>query len=257
MIERLSNLERIAEILVSKFGGSVNAWVIEASTFNGPFAVYKDFIPTVNSWGEPKSYNPKGFPASVSTVTLLLNCLQQAKHFISRRHEDSYEAGVPLPYLPQPKTLILGFSKGGTVLNQLVSELGMDGGPVNIHEGQNQMIPRSKESLLDSIAEIHYVDVGLNSAGAYINEGDVIERLSKRLMQRASGIRFVLHGTPRQWCDSRRVWIKCEKEKLLQLLRLGAQSSGGKLQVCERFYFADKPPSLQMHFEVIENLEVS
>lgn len=77
VIDRLSNLQRIAEILVSKFGGSINAWVIEASTFSGPFAVYKDFIPTVNSWGEPKSYNPTGFPASASTITLLSNCLQE------------------------------------------------------------------------------------------------------------------------------------------------------------------------------------
>ncbi|KAF7138392.1 hypothetical protein RHSIM_Rhsim07G0035200 [Rhododendron simsii] len=275
VIDRLSNLQRIAEILVSKFGGSINAWVIEASTFSGPFAVYKDFIPTVNSWGEPKSYNPTGFPASASTFTLLSNCLQEAKHLISQRHEERYEAGVPSSYLPQPKTLVLGFSKGGTVLNQLVTELGfsaakstenptkvnkelLDVGPVSIQEGKrNQIILGSKESLLDSIAEIHYVDVGLNSAGAYVNEGDVIERLSKSLAQRASGIRFVLHGTPRQWCDSRRVWIKDEKEKMLELLKLGAQTSGGKLLVCERFYFADKPPNLQMHFEVIENLEVS
>lgn len=200
----------------------------------------------------------------------------QAKHLISRRHEERYEAGVPLSYLPQPKTLIVGFSKGGTVLNQLVTELGfsaakssenptevnkerLNEGPVNIQEGKKvQIIPESKERLLDSIAEIHYVDVGLNSSGAYINEGDVIEKLSKSLVQRASGIRFVLHGTPRQWCDSRRVWIKEEKEKMLELLKLGAQTSGGgKLLVGERFYFADKSPNLQMHFEVIEKLEVS
>ena len=78
MIERLSDLQRIAEILVSKFESSVNAWVVEASTFNVPFAVSKDFIPSVNIWGEPKSYNPTGFPASTSTVNLLLNCLKES-----------------------------------------------------------------------------------------------------------------------------------------------------------------------------------
>lgn len=75
VIERLSNIEQIAEILVSKFGGSVNAWVVEASTFNGPFAVYKDFIPSVNQLGEPKSYSHNGFPASASIVSLLSNCM--------------------------------------------------------------------------------------------------------------------------------------------------------------------------------------
>lgn len=77
VIERLSDLQNIAKILVSKFGGSINAWVVEASVFNGPFAVYKDFIPSVNQRGEPKSYSPIGFPASRTTVSLLSDCLEE------------------------------------------------------------------------------------------------------------------------------------------------------------------------------------
>ncbi|KAK1560929.1 hypothetical protein Q3G72_032435 [Acer saccharum] len=46
VIEKLSDLQKIAEILVSKFGSSFSAWVIEASDFNGPFAVYNDFVPS-------------------------------------------------------------------------------------------------------------------------------------------------------------------------------------------------------------------
>ncbi|KAA8520449.1 hypothetical protein F0562_014705 [Nyssa sinensis] len=273
VIERLSDLERIAEILVSKFGGSLNAWVIEASTFNGPFAVYKDFIPSVNRWGEPKSYSETGFPASASTISLLSHCLKEAKKIISGRHKESFQVGVSASSFCQPKTFILGFSKGGTVLNQLVTELGSaevksTEHPTNLNEqltngdlvnipAENQIIPNSKEILLNSIAEIHYVDVGLNSAGAYLTDGDVIERLSKRLVLGAAGIRFFLHGTPRQWCDSRRALIRNEKDKLVQLLESQGQRSGGKLRVCERFYFADKSPSLQMHFEIIEILDVS
>ncbi|KAK1560902.1 hypothetical protein Q3G72_032095 [Acer saccharum] len=68
---------------------------------------------------------------------------------------------------------------------------------------ETHIIPRTKENLLNSTVEIHYADVGLNSAGAYINERKVIERISKRLAEESRVIRFVLHGTPRQWCDSR------------------------------------------------------
>jgi hypothetical protein len=57
VVERLSGLQKIAEILGSKFGGCVNAYVIEATVFNGRFSVYKDFIPPVNGYGEPKSYS--------------------------------------------------------------------------------------------------------------------------------------------------------------------------------------------------------
>ncbi|CAK7347730.1 unnamed protein product [Dovyalis caffra] len=267
VIERLSDLQKIAEILVSKFGGCVNAYVIEAPVFNGPFAVYKDFIPSVNRYGEPKSYNPVGMPASNSTVTVLLNCLKEAKKVISRREQEPLCNNVSASSFNRPKTYILGFSKGGTVLNQLVAELGSlevqshmkpqpaSGEFSNVQE-EIQIIPIAKEGLLNSISEIHYVDVGLNSPGAYITNHDVIERISKRLMQGALGIRFVLHGTPRQWCDSNRVLIRNEKDKLLHLLVSEARTSGGKLQVCEKFYFGDRPPDLQMHFEIIENIDV-
>ena len=44
MIERLSNLQKLSEIGLSNLGSFINAWVTEASVFNEPFAVYKDFI---------------------------------------------------------------------------------------------------------------------------------------------------------------------------------------------------------------------
>lgn len=271
-IERLSDPQKIAEILLSKFGGFVNAWVIEASTFNGPFAVYKDFIPFINSWGDPKSYNPNGFPASVSTVTLLSHCLQEVRSKIAGRPEEQHEAEISASCSHIPKSIVLGFSKGGTVLNQLVTELGFSpvkssdhppspsNQPIKVNHvnicGEDLMIPGSKESFLNSIREIHYVDVGLNSKGAYLTDSDAIERISKRVTQGDDVIRFFFHGTPRQWCDNRRVWIKHEKDKLIQMIKSGACKNGGRIQVFEKFYFADKPPSMLMHFEIIEELDV-
>lgn len=273
VIERLSDLQKIAEILVSKFKVPINAWVIEASVFSGPFAVYKDFIPSVNQRGDPNSYSPIGFPASRSTVSLLSNCLEEVKNGILKSQEELHSASVSASHHSQPKTFILGFSKGGTVLNQLVTELGfsdfgftgntppseelsMSSQYSNLPE-EIKIIPSTEESLLNSITEIHYLDVGLNSSGAYLTDYDVIKRISKRLIQGAKGIRFVLHGTPRQWCDSRRAWIRNEKDKLVHILESEVQTSGGKLQVCDRFYFADRSPDLQMHFEIIEKMDVS
>ncbi|KAI3763549.1 hypothetical protein L2E82_13473 [Cichorium intybus] len=79
VIERLSDIEKIGEIIVSKLGENVNVWVIEASKFNSSFVVYKDFIPSVNKWGEPTSYDPTGFPASTSIVSLLSTSLTQER----------------------------------------------------------------------------------------------------------------------------------------------------------------------------------
>lgn len=77
VIEKLSNLQTIAETLVSKLGDTTNVWVIEASTFKGPFAVYNDFVPSIDRKGEPQSYDATGFPASKSVVLLLSNCLKE------------------------------------------------------------------------------------------------------------------------------------------------------------------------------------
>lgn len=91
VIEKLSDLQKLSEIIVSKFGPFINAWVIEASVFNGPFAVYKDFIPSVNQYGEPRLYHPTGFPASTSTASLLSNCLQEVRNCSSH----SYMLQIP------------------------------------------------------------------------------------------------------------------------------------------------------------------
>ncbi|KAI3703255.1 hypothetical protein L1987_73192 [Smallanthus sonchifolius] len=259
VIEKLSDLEMIAEIIVSKLGENCNVWVIEASEFNGPFAVYKDFIPSVNQWGEPQSYDPTGYPASTSTVSLLSTCLKEVKNTLSSRHDEPCCSEALGSCFSQPKTLLFGFSKGGTVVNQLVTELAFSEVNSNIVSSQHEpnIIPTSKESLFNSITEIHYVDVGLNSTGAYITDQDVIERISKRISERALGIRFVLHGTPRQWRDSMRVWIGKEEDTMVDLLEVESRKSGGKLSLCERFYFGDMLANMQMHFEVIENMDVS
>lgn len=152
------------------------------------------------------------------------------------------------------------------MLNQFVSELGFidcrnkqpaSSSTFNIQEETHIITPKTEESLLNSIAEIHYLDVGLNSSGAYINDENTIERISKRLTEESRVIRFVLHGTPRQWRDRDRVWIRNEKDKLVNLLKSESEKNGGCLQVCERFYFADKPPNMQMHFEIIECMDIS
>ncbi|CAL0302889.1 unnamed protein product [Lupinus luteus] len=270
VIERLSDLQKLSEIVVSKFGSFANAWVIEASIYNGPFAVFKDFISSVNQYGEPRLYHPTGFPASTSSVSLLLNCIEEVNKVILGRPVDTHSVCSPSSRFSHPKTFILGFSKGGTVLNQLVTELAfadigsnLSSYPPHVVDRkfseceEMYIVPKTKESLLNSITEIHYVDVGLNSTGAYLTNHDVFERISRRLIQGASQIRFMLHGTPRQWNDKRRYWISNEKDTMLHLLESEAHKSEGKLQVCQKYYFADKIPDMQMHFEIIESLDVS
>lgn len=159
---------------------------------------------------------------------------------------------------PFPKTIILGFSKGGTVVNQLVTEFAhLKASPQIFDRRQDHLYPISEDDLLFSISEFHYVDVGLNSAGAYLTDRTVIKKVAELLLVHNANVRFVLHGTPRQWFDRHRPWIRKEKDIMLQLLKDEAHRCEGKLQATERFYFANSLPSLQMHFEIIQVMDLS
>lgn len=156
-----------------------------------------------------------------------------------------------------PRTILLGFSKGGVVMNQILSEMSsLETNSADEHE-EIGMVPASKESFLKSISEVHYIDVGLNSSGAYITDQNVVQRISQRLTGGGSSVSVFVHGTPRQWRDEQRGWIVKEKDELVRLLKSEGENSGGKLQVHERFYFADRVPDLQMHFEIIDVMDVS
>ncbi|KAI0500719.1 hypothetical protein KFK09_018935 [Dendrobium nobile] len=257
-IERLSESKNIAEILVAKLGGSVNAWVVEASTFSGPFAVFREFVPSVNSRGEPKHYDPEGFPASKSIVAIMANSIDQVKSSVL-----GYKDELAISEIPSPKTAVFGFSKGGTVINQIVAEFAhlnaikilKSASPTL--EARDGIFATSNGSFLHSISEFHYVDVGLNCHGAYLTDKTVIKEIAQNLMISNSSLRIVFHGTPRQWHDRNRPWIRKEKDLLLQLIQDATNKYGGRLQVFERFYFADMKPTLQMHFEIIQVMDVS
>ncbi|CAJ2669893.1 unnamed protein product [Trifolium pratense] len=111
-------------------------------------------------------------------------CLSSETRNLSKNRLRKASRDTPSCSFHQPKTFILGFSKGGTVLNQIVTELGFSGSGFNVNSAEEIcIIPKTKEALLNSISEIHY-------------------RIAKRLMQGAHQICFVLHGTPRQWTDN-------------------------------------------------------
>ncbi|XP_020574024.1 uncharacterized protein LOC110020309 [Phalaenopsis equestris] len=232
VIERLSDSKNIAEILVSKFGSSANAWVVEASTFNGPFAIFREFVPSVNSRGEPKHYDPDGFPASRCIVAILLKSIDQIKRSVLGNKDE-----LAISQISSPKTALFGFSKGGTVINQIVAELAHLNA-INLVKSNSQTLEAedgifttSNGSFLHSISEFHYVDVGLNCHGAYLTDKALINRAVQNMLVGNSSLRFLFHGTPRQWFDHDRPWIQKEKDLLVQLLRDANPKYGGRLQI--------------------------
>uniref|UniRef100_A0A0A9CWG1 Uncharacterized protein n=1 Tax=Arundo donax TaxID=35708 RepID=A0A0A9CWG1_ARUDO len=166
------------------------------------------------------------------------------------------------------RTIILGFSKGGVVVNQLVTELSCWASesmktsidvsrPNPSHVTHGLLVPTSTSDVLSSISEFHYVDVGLNCAGAYITDHAVIKEIANYVLRTDKNLHFALHGTPRQWSDPNRSWIWKEKDIMFQLLRDEAQRCEGRLLPYEKKYFDGIPRSLLMHFEILEAMEIS
>ena len=104
-----------------------------------------------------------------------------------------------VPAVPPALVHLVGFSKGGVVLNQLLTELSelclpsargpaqpartapprFDAAPPaahasraapNVVSGAAAVPPREVLALLRAISSVHYVDAGLNSRGSYITD---------------------------------------------------------------------------------------
>ncbi|XP_062222575.1 uncharacterized protein LOC133921630 isoform X2 [Phragmites australis] len=272
VIERLSDAAHLAGVLAGKLSGDTNAWVIDAPCFAGPFAVYRLLVPSVDAAGDPKGYDPNGFPAAAGIASILVHGIGEIQNKISGCSlKDSpvnqHPAASLSSYCP-PRTIILGFSKGGVVVNQLVTELSCWASkpmkssvdvsrPDPSHVTHSLLVPTSTSDVLSSISEFHYVDVGLNCAGAYITDHTVIKELGHYVLHTSRNLHFVLHGTPRQWSDPNRLWIRKEKDIMTQLLRDETQRCEGRLMASEKKYFDSRPCSLRMHFEILEAMDIS
>uniref|UniRef100_A0A0D9VJ18 Uncharacterized protein n=1 Tax=Leersia perrieri TaxID=77586 RepID=A0A0D9VJ18_9ORYZ len=270
VIERLSDAAYLVRLLAGKLSGEANAWVVDAACFAGSFAVYQELVPSVDAVGDPNRYNPTGFPAAAGVTNILAHCVREIQTLIVKSTMKGSAGGHDptaslLSYCP-PKTIVLGFSKGGVVVNQLVTELAcfasqstktsVDDSRSSSLLTRNLLVPVSASEFLSSMSEFHYVDVGLNRSGAYITDHAVINEIANYVVHTTKNLCFVLHGTPRQWSDPNRSWIQMEKERMLILLRDEAQRCEGRLVVSEKRYFDGKPRSLLMHFEILEVMDI-
>jgi hypothetical protein len=100
-----------------------------------------------------------------------------------------------------PRCHVVGFSKGGVVLNQLLAEAAAAMSP-SADEAPTLRPPPAPEgaALLRVLRQVHYVDVGLNCRGAYLTDPGAFQQLGRAGLGEAGGrLEIWLHGTPRQW----------------------------------------------------------
>eukprot|EP00294_Goniomonas_avonlea_P009759 CAMPEP_0114567408 /NCGR_PEP_ID=MMETSP0114-20121206/15462_1 /TAXON_ID=31324 /ORGANISM="Goniomonas sp, Strain m" /LENGTH=206 /DNA_ID=CAMNT_0001753989 /DNA_START=228 /DNA_END=848 /DNA_ORIENTATION=+ len=201
-------------------------WVIAPSGYyEGVFSRYVHFLPEMTARGDPVRYQADG-NATGQLAALLRTGTSQL-----RAVEDDRTRLQGLPIT------LMGFSKGGVVLNQLLSELS----PSRSLDLQDPF------PLMRRVQAIHWLDVGLNHPGAYLTDDDTLSAVARLRQPGGTGPPTLLfHGTPRQWKDSFRPHIREQCVKLLGELGV---------PVGMVWYFADQEPSLEAHFRVLEEFE--
>lgn len=256
------NIERTADLVASRFGGGgtgdeegrrVNVFVVlpgGGKLNRGTLSLYSNLTTASRaSSGDAPVYDPAVKAWRHLTAILSAACdelFADRNGGRGRRH-----MMMELPFV------LVAFSRGCVVLNQLVTEM-------VVHEGKQTDRLDSEESesnwlhLQSLVREIHWLDSGNgNSHGsmpvAVLRRPEACERL------RSAGVVFGIHGTPYQWGDARRRWLRDEKDEFVAHLRLrGADDvpPGVVVPVFERLYFPEAAAgSLDVHFSLLEHFD--
>ena len=202
-------------------------FVVEPRASPDRFALYDNLLPCkVTATGEPlEGYHGRGKHAAKHLAAL-----------IEAVYTHVGSLGGATPQLHGPPMLAMGFSKGGIVLNELLAECST----VEARTADEEPTDAATR-LLSRLCEVHYLDAGLSSRGAHLTAPDVIDALGQQEHRPA----VFFHGTPRQWNDPSRSWLRAEKDRSAALLRAAG------LRVHEHEYFAREEPSLAMHFDCV------
>ena len=178
-------------VLAKTFPTAKTIIIIRPCRYEAGFACYDNFI-EYDRWdvaGDHIKYHGKGLPSKwVYTTRTNKAC----------RHLYGLVKGYIDKDLSERWTLV-GFSKGGMVVNQILTELSR----------MTQPCPPDHQDwvhFMNNLNQVHYVDVGLNCPGAYIWDDDVIQGIAlhcKRMHLHGGdghqSLFLVVHGTRRQF----------------------------------------------------------
>ncbi|MCJ8732194.1 hypothetical protein PDJAM_G00208410 [Pangasius djambal] len=218
------SLERVALVLGARFPGR-HVWLVRPSRLHlHKFSCYSNFV-SCDVFGAPK-HSPD-YGAVRHLRALLGNAMKRAA--IAEPLPPLVGASVPAP-LPTGFSLILvGFSKGCVVLNQMVHEL-----------ASARTDPELRQ-FLDSTSDMYWLDGGHPGTGdTWVTDKQVLGELA------CSGVAVHAHVTPYEVCDPARAWVGREHQCFVKTLEeLGAR-------VSQNLHFEDEPACIANHFRVIE-----
>jgi len=248
------------------------------------FSVYSNMLLQTTLSGEPLGYNARGFRVSTKRMACQMSSVKSSalgqhsdpaapvllgggpgdarssiasSHIAevlraasaSCRNQARNVDGVELLGLP---LWLVGFSKAGTVLSQVLTEMAALEDARRDATSVTEVAGACNDDavrLLDSVRQVHYLDAGLNCHGAHMTDARHADSIAARASRLQLHVAF--HGTPRQWRDTRRPWIAQEQARSASLLRAAG------LAVSERMYCEGVQPGLRQHFQAIFSAQLN
>ena len=215
------DLESTAGLLSSRFPTS-QIWVVKPSRMHlKTFSVYQNFVES-SDFGNPTHNSDHGSWKHLACL------LESAKNKLPGSVENNENTCRTTENCDR-SVIIVGFSKGCIVLNQLLYELGM------------AKDDKVTEKFVKGVTDMYWLDGG-HSGGSntWVTNTDVLENLKE------SSIKIHSHVTPYQVQDPMRKWIGKEQKKFVEKLdKLG-------VEVSNTLHFEQEERSLEKHFMVLK-----
>ncbi|KAL1236145.1 UPF0565 protein C2orf69 -like protein [Trichinella pseudospiralis] len=214
------SLETTAKLLCKKYPSSFIIIIRASDMRSYPIANYVNFVCCRSSayLGNGRAYSALDHLSSLfDAVIVKMTAL-----------------GVKLDYL-RPIHLI-GFSKGSTVINELILEF------VNLIRS----VSSPQHNVLNRTVSIHWLDAGHSgNSDVWITDGNLI----RELVQALPNVWFCIHLTPYQMKDQNRPWI-AEEEK-----QFSSQLIMHHAKVKRKEYLQDEKVSIETHFRLLEQFD--
>jgi len=206
------SLENTTQILSNAFPDRNIFTVRPARKSYQTFSCFENFVES-DCIGSPTYSQDHG---AIKHLALLLeNALQAANH-----PQTTLGGGL----------IIVGFSKGVVVQNQILHEL-------------CSCVEQDKAPEVE-VARLVWLDGGHNGGkGTSVTDRNIVQNFARL------GIKVSIRVTPYQYKDSRRPWIHEEERIFYKLL------NKFEVDVEHSVHFEDEEPSIEAHFRIIHTLE--
>jgi len=216
------DLEATASILAYSFPKSEILVVKPSRMYLRTFSCYDNFVES-NQTGVP--LHTPNWGANKHLVELIRNANKLA--IDGEKSSNDLPGDCNSDKLP---LVLIGFSKGCVVLNQLVYEM---------HQSGDQ--PEMKE-FISRVNAMYWLDGGhAGGSKVWITDSATLKSLAN------TGILLHIHVTPYQMEDDQRPWIRKEEKLFTECLHKM------KANITRKLHFAGEVPSIDLHFKILES----